>query len=182
MGFLRLFTPSLRVGCVSDIEFAKLEKNGIRALMLDLDNTLTPWRGYDIYPGVREWIEKAKGAGFKLCIVSNTRTPKRLQQIASDLGLPFAKKALKPRSAGFREGLRIMECDFSEAAVVGDQIFTDVWGGNRLGMFTILVDRISPREFFGTKISRFFERILLRFTGEKDKDSVCDCSGEQSLK
>lgn len=133
----------------------------MKALLLDLDNTLVPWREYDISPSTFEWLRRAKELGFKLCIVSNTRTAKRLTRLAGEMDLPYVKKVLKPRRRGFQEALGILGVDTSETAVIGDQIFTDILGGNRLGIHTVLVTPLQTREFLGTKVSRFVEGFIL---------------------
>lgn len=99
---------------------------------------------------------------MKICIVSNTRYPGRLRRLAEKLQVPFVKGRLKPRKSAFRPALELLGVAPERAAVIGDQIFTDILGGNRLGLYTILVRPLSRREFFGTKISRIFERMILR--------------------
>ena len=143
------------------IDLRRMRDRGIRALLLDLDNTLVPWREYDISPGVIEWLRRAKDLGFKLCIVSNTRTAKRLTRLAGEMDLPYVKKVLKPRRRGFQEAIGILGAKISETAVIGDQIFTDILGGNRLGIHTVLVTPLHTKEFLGTKVSRFVEGLVL---------------------
>lgn len=158
---LRLMCPSEIVDSVSQIDILELNKRRISALLVDLDNTLVPWQGYNIQADVMDWLRRVREAGIKICIVSNTRPLKRLRQLAAELNVPHVRRALKPRRGGFRDALSILGVESSEAAVVGDQIFTDILGGNRLGLYTILVRPILGREFIGTKISRVFEQMLL---------------------
>ena len=94
--------------------------------------------------------------------VSNTRYPGRLKHLAEKLQVPFVKGRLKPRKSAFRPALELMNVSPDRVAVIGDQIFTDILGGNRLGLYTILVRPLSRREFFGTRISRVFEKAILR--------------------
>lgn len=159
---LDYFCPSMYVDSVPLVDIEDLRRRGIRAILTDLDNTLVPWRGSDISPEVQAWVQDALAKGMKFCIVSNTRTMSRLRTLSTAFGIPYVTKGLKPRRIGFRAALELLGVDVSEAVVLGDQVFTDVLGGNRLGAYTILVRPIHPREFFGTKISRFFERIILR--------------------
>lgn len=160
--FLKRLCPSMCVDSVPAVNLEELQRLGIRALLIDLDNTLVPWKGRTLSPEVRTWVKSALAQGLKLCIVSNTRNMKRLHRLAEELDIPYVRKGLKPRRIGFRAALELLDEDVSHAAVLGDQIFTDVWGGNRLGSFTILVSPLHLREFFGTKISRFFEHMILR--------------------
>lgn len=149
------------VDSVSVVDVKELQRLGIRAVLIDLDNTLVPWKGIVLSPEVKDWVKDVRAKGLKLGIVSNTQNMKRLHSIASELDIPYVRRGLKPRRVGFRTALELLGEDASHAAVLGDQIFTDVWGGNRLGAFTILVSPLHPREFFGTKISRFFEHMIL---------------------
>lgn len=170
---------------VDDIDLQELRCQGIRAVILDLDNTLVPWHKYDIPPRVASWVQALKDADIKACIVSNTNYPKRLRQIAETLGIAYATRGMKPRRAGFREALRMLNTSISETAVIGDQIFTDILGGNRLGVLTILVMPIQKKEFFGTKLTRFFEGIILRELQKRKmigfSRSESQASGEQSV-
>ena len=172
---------------VVDIDVAALKSAGYEALMLDLDNTLLPWQSCDVPESSRNWIERAKGLGMKLCIVSNTHNPKRLAKIAADLDVAFLSRALKPRIYGFEKAGKMLGCSLGRAVVVGDQILTDILGGNLAGMHTILVRPMHRREFVGTKISRLIERgilVLLRCRGGHDlgTNSGRDKSEEQDTK
>jgi uncharacterized protein len=157
------------VDSVPVIDIADLRRRGIQAVLTDLDNTLVPWQGTNISPEVRAWLKDAADQGLKLCIVSNTRSMRRLRNISAELEIPYVRKGLKPRRIGFRAALQLLDVDVSKAAVLGDQMFTDVLGGNRLGAFTILVRPMHPREFFGTKISRLFERVILRLFEQRGR-------------
>ena len=170
--FLELCCPAEYVESVSCIDVQGLKQRHIDALLVDLDNTLVPWQGYEIKPEVLDWLREVKAQGIKVCIVSNTRTARRLRKLAEEFDVPFAKKALKPRRGGFREALKLLDIEPARAAVVGDQIFTDILGGNRLGVYTILVDPLYRREFFGTKISRLFEKLILRKLRRQGKLSI----------
>ena len=129
--------------------------------MLDLDNTLLPWKDAYVPNSSSEWIQRVKAMGMKICIVSNTHYPKRMKKIAAELDIPALAGALKPRPYGFNKAAKMLECECGRVVVVGDQVMTDVLGGNRAGMYTILVDPMHPREFIGTKVSRVIERIIL---------------------
>jgi len=184
VNWLKLLCPSERVESLAGIDIARLKRRQIEAMLLDLDNTLVPWRSYDVAPEIEAWIREAGSQGMKFCIVSNTRTSARLQSLAAELGLPFVRRGAKPRRGGFREALRLLDVQPAHAAVIGDQIFTDILGGNRLGLYTILVRPLDPREFIGTRISRFFEKIVLKLLERRgmlhQPSSEADASGEQT--
>jgi HAD superfamily phosphatase (TIGR01668 family) len=165
MGILSGLTPDEFVESVEQIDLARLRTRGFRGLLLDLDNTLVPWMTYDVSPEVEGWLREAQSAGFGLCIVSNTRRGGRLAKIAGRLGLPFVGSGflgMKPGRRSFFEAMRLLGLGPGECVVVGDQLFTDVWGGNRSGMYTIKVTPRATREFFGTKITRMLERAVFR--------------------
>lgn len=159
-GWLR-WCPDEVVTSVTEIEPEKLCQQGIRAALLDLDNTLVPWQRMDIPQEVCQWIERMKRAGLRLCVVSNTRGRRRLEILAKRLGISYVPRAFKPRRFGLRQALQLLQVLPEQAVMIGDQIFTDVWGGNRMGVRTILVLPMAQREFIGTKVSRLLERILL---------------------
>lgn len=160
--FISLCWPDRTADSVAEVDTCELRELGIEALLVDLDNTLVPWHGYEVPDSVLEWLRRAEGQGMKICIVSNTRYPGRLRRLAEKLQVPFVKGRLKPRKSAFRPALELLGVAPERAAVIGDQVFTDILGGNRLGLYTILVRPLSRREFFGTKISRIFERMILR--------------------
>ena len=160
---LELLLPDEYVPSVCDIDLESLKSRRREVILIDLDNTLVPWRGYNVPLDVREWLQRARRQGINVCLVSNTRFPERLERLARELDLPFVSGVLKPRRGGFRKGLEALGASRERAVVVGDQVFTDILGGNRLGAYTILVRPLSRTEFIGTKISRVFERLVLCF-------------------
>lgn len=158
-----VFCPDLCVERITDIDLTGLQADGCQALMLDLDNTLLPWKSSTVPDDCRCWIEQARELGLKLCIVSNTHNPRRLNRIADSLGVPAFARALKPRPHGFDRAVEVLGCDREKCVVVGDQVMTDIWGGNRAGMFTILVKPMHRLEFVGTKVSRMVEWAILTY-------------------
>lgn len=153
--------PNLYVPTILDIPLDELGEKGIKAFILDLDNTITEWNNNSITEEVHQWFNQVEAAGFKACILSNN-AEQRVMQVAKSLGIPYIYRAKKPRRGGYYQAVSRMEVKPEETAVIGDQIFTDVWGGNRAGLFTILVVPLSSREFMGTKISRAMEYFVLR--------------------
>lgn len=159
-----LLCPNECVHSVTDIDVDRLWRKGIRALILDLDNTLLGWESDDIPAKAREWVEGAKARGMRLCIASNG-TKSRVQALARELDVPAISKAIKPRKRPFRRALKILDVPPHETAVIGDQIFTDVLGGNRMSLYTILINPVSKKELRTTKLVRRVEnRVLTRLT------------------
>ncbi len=146
---------------VTDISADSLLENGFQAVLLDIDNTIIPWQGMVISDAVHAWVGTLRKAGIKVCLVSNTHRPKRLSALAQSLGVVHVPHAGKPRRRGLRQALEVLGVDIDHAVMIGDQVFTDIWAGNRMRMNTILVQPVDGREFFGTKISRALERVLM---------------------
>ncbi|HXW77147.1 MAG TPA: YqeG family HAD IIIA-type phosphatase [Candidatus Eremiobacteraceae bacterium] len=150
-------TPDAVVERVEDVEPALLARWGTRGIVLDLDNTIVPWNTADVAPAVRAWVGAILAAAIGVCVLTNNYT-RRASGVAEMLGVPIIKGALKPSPIAFREALRRLSVPASRAAVVGDQLFTDVLGGKLLGMRAVLVKPLSDREFPTTRIVRWFER------------------------
>jgi HAD superfamily phosphatase (TIGR01668 family) len=148
------------------IDLDKLWSRGIRAIMLDLDNTLVQWNSPDPTPGLLEWLDQVKRKGFRPCIVSNNRGA-RVGEFSRKIGIPYVSNAVKPRRKGFLEAMRLVGVTPAQTVVVGDQIFTDIWGGNRSGAYTILVVPIDPRELLFTQMVRKIERRVLEYLNRR---------------
>lgn len=156
-----LFRPTFQAESLDSIPVEKLKRNGIKGLIIDLDNTMTPWNDLEVGPKVAEWFKKVQAAGIQACVVSNNKHKQRVAVVAEHLGIPFVFRATKPRRKAFRAGMEILGTGASDTAVIGDQLFTDILGGNRLKLYTILVLPISDREFIGTRFLRQMERVLV---------------------
>lgn len=157
-------TPRLIVRRLQDLSLDDLAAQGLEALLLDLDNTVCPWHSDEPAPGCEEWVQSATER-FKVCMVSNSIRPRRLNRVADRLGIPAVGRwgfGRKPFAGGILAALQLLEVERTRAAMIGDQIMTDVLGGNRLGLFTVWVQPLQKQEFFGTKPSRAVERLLLR--------------------
>lgn len=156
-----IFYPDLYLENVKKITIELLKKNNIKGLILDIDNTLID---YDkkILEGTEEWCSNLKKQGIKMCILSNTNKVQKVKKVAELLDLEYLYFAHKPNKAGFKKAQKLLNMNQENIAVVGDQIFTDVFGGNRMKMFTILTKPIDTRDILLTKIKRPFENIVLK--------------------
>lgn len=168
-----ILLPRLYVDSIEEITADVLEKNGIKGLILDIDNTLVPNHVADADDNVLEWTDAMKAAGFKLCIVSNGAR-KRVARFNEKLGLFAVHRAMKPAKRAFLKAGMVMGLESRQIAVVGDQIFTDVYGGNRAGMFTILVKPIDCNEGIFVKLKRIFEKRILRELSENQSKGVSE--------
>ena len=162
----KLLCPQIIVKTLYDIELNTLQQQGIRGIIFDLDNTIIPWDSPTMSPDIMQWIQALLAQGFKICLVSNNMG-KRVQTIAEKFDIPFVSRAYKPSKTGFRQAIAKMELTENQVAVVGDQLFTDILGGNRLGLYTIWVAPLSATEFVGTKITRRLEKLAVKILRAK---------------
>lgn len=162
-GPMRLFTPSLYLKSIYDLPFSWLRENSITSVVTDLDNTLVPWRDYRVARELSDWFDSLHKEGFKTVILTNARPSPTISKMSETLKTELVVGARKPISRFFREALQKIDSSPREACVIGDQIFTDVLGGNLIGCHTVLVKSIGKREFLGTRIMRVFERIILNY-------------------
>lgn len=141
---------------VEEITIEFLQKNKIKVLILDVDNTLIDYKK-NLSDSIVKWAEELKGQGIKLYILSNTNKKEKVKEVARKLGIKYKYFAKKPLKFGFIKIQKELNEIPERIAVVGDQIFTDILGGNRCRMFTILVDPIKEREFWYTAWKRPIE-------------------------
>ncbi len=164
MRLVHLMMPDQYVSSLADIDFADLGMDNIEAIICDLDNTLIPWGSEEISSQTVQWLQDVRARRIKVAVVSNAMS-NRVKRMGERLNVPAIPGATKPRRRGYRRALQMLEVPPERAAVVGDQLFTDVVGGNRLGMHTILVVPLSSRDFPVTKIIRVVERWALAYLG-----------------
>ena len=151
--------PDVYLESIYSINIEKLkEKKNIKGIILDLDNTIIPWDTKHLDEKVISWIELLKKSGMKICLVSNTHY--NITSIVNKLDIPYLYSRYKPWKWPFLKAMKIMNTSSKETAVVGDQIFTDVLGGNYLHLLTILVCPLSQSDSLGTAlITRTLERL-----------------------
>lgn len=154
------FIPRLRVRTVYDINLEQLKAQGIKGIITDLDNTLVGAKDPLATPQLTAWLEEVKRQGLKVVIVSNNGEL-RVSTFAAPLDIEFVHAARKPSQRPFLKAMALMQLTPEQTAVIGDQMMTDVLGGNRMKMFTILVDPIAIQdEGWTTRINRRLERIV----------------------
>lgn len=147
---------------MTDINVETLKKYNIRAVLLDIDNTLSPHGATVPYDGVSNWINKVQKAGIKIAIISNNKE-KRVRLFAENLKIIYyIFDAKKPLKSGLKKASDLLKTDKENILVIGDQIFTDVLGANLFGMKSALVEPKDKKEPFSIKIKRILE-ILFRF-------------------
>ena len=141
---------------IEKITIEYLQKNKIKALILDMDNTLINYNK-EMPKRVENWAKELKGQGVKLIIVSNSNKKEKLEKVSNLLGIKYIFFAKKPLKSGLKKAAKMLGEEPSNIAVVGDQIFTDIIGGNRCKMNTILVDSLEEKDFWFTAWKRPIE-------------------------
>ncbi|MFQ5856483.1 MAG: YqeG family HAD IIIA-type phosphatase [Anaerolineae bacterium] len=164
---LSRFIPDLVVSTVSDIPLDRVEQAGIRGFLFDLDNTLLAHYGEVVEPDVLEWLGNAEARGFRLAMVTNAG-PQRALPLADRLEMPCIYRARKPLRRGVRAGVKMLGLPPEQVAMVGDQLFTDVWAGRRVGTYTIWVRPEAPVEPITTSFKRPLEWLVTRLIGMRD--------------
>lgn len=152
-----IFIPDMYQKSIYSINYEKLLEDGIKCLLFDLDNTCVPY--VEKIPSKRliELFDRLKDMGFKVIIFSNA-SKKRLEPFKERLVVDCSYSSKKPSKRKFLKVLKMFKFDLSEVAIIGDQLFTDIFGGNRIGIKTILVNPMSNDDMFVTKIFRVLEK------------------------
>lgn len=146
---------------VEEIPFSILEENNIKGILFDVDNTLIDVSG-ELIKEKYEWIMEAKKRGYKICILSNSFQMTKIKRLSKELDIFGLGLACKPLLKGFKMAECILDMDREEMIMVGDQLFTDIYGANRFGIKSILVSPINEKEGFITKIKRPLESIIIK--------------------
>ncbi len=165
---MKFFQPTALRERVTDISPDLLKSLGVKALLLDVDNTLATYTSHTPSQGSLEWVRAMEDAGFRMMIISNN-FKERVSSFGAMFGLDTLSFAIKPLPVGYLRAARRLGVRCRECAVIGDQIFTDIIGANLCRMKSILLRPIEPEEGFTFKARRFLERGLRKkFQTRKD--------------
>nr|WP_256488329.1 YqeG family HAD IIIA-type phosphatase [Deinococcus sp. HSC-46F16] len=159
-----MLRPRDVLGHVHDITPEFLAARGLRGLLLDLDNTLIPYGSYEERADVMAWAADLRRAGIRLYLLSNA-TGRRARFWLDKLGFEGVGMAGKPNPRAFRQALGKLGLPPYQVGMVGDQVFTDVLGGNLAGMHTILVHPLADNALPHTRVTRKLERAVLKRYG-----------------
>lgn len=163
---LKKFLPNQHVKSIFEITPKKLSEQGIKGIITDLDNTLVEWDRPNATPKLIEWFEEMEKEEIKVTIVSNNNR-ERVEAFSNPLQLQFIFRARKPSSKAFLKATKDMKLKKEEVVVIGDQLLTDVFGGNRGGFHTILVVPVASTDGFWTRFNRMIERRILNWFKKK---------------
>lgn len=156
---LQRFYPDEYLDSTYDIDFEEKYRQGYRGIIFDIDNTLVP-HGFPADDRAIALFKRLRETGYKVTMLSNNKEP-RVKMFCDAVDAPYIYKAGKPNPANYREAMKNMGTDETNTLFVGDQIFTDVWGANKAGIYSVLVKPIHPREEIQIVLKRYLEKIVL---------------------
>ncbi len=181
MTFFSHFKPTWMVESIYNITPAELVKYNFKGVMADLDNTLVAWNNPRHDDITIQWVEQIKGFGIPVVIVSNNHSD-RIRPLADALDVSFVSSAFKPLSRGFKEGQKHLDLPKNQILMVGDQLLTDIFGGNCYGLDTVLVKPIVPTDAGATRFNRKFESLILKALLKNNQDMKWRHSLDEPLK
>lgn len=159
--FFKRFYPTYIYEKVEDIPYELIKNENIELIILDMDNTLID-NNKKFNKALKDWIKNMKDNNIKLCILSNSPFGDKVKEIAGKLNMSYEFNATKPLLKGFKKVIEQNNVKRENILMIGDQIFTDVWGGNRFGVKTILVTPINKSESILSKVKRPLEKLILK--------------------
>lgn len=156
-----LLKPEIKMERVTDITPEILNKYNINSLILDVDNTLSTHHGQILTDGLPEWLKMMKENGIFLTVLSNSKEA-RVKPFAEKIELEYISLGLKPLPFGFLRAMKKFSLKRKNTAIVGDQIFTDILGGNLVGIRTVLLTPIKLEATYGFRFKRMIERFVIK--------------------
>ncbi len=164
---MEIYVPDMYQKSIYTIDYDRLKSRGIKCLLFDLDNTLVPFTVKEPSIKLVDFIISLKKMGFKVIIMSNS--PKqRVIKFKDALDIDCCASAKKPKSDKFLKIMEEFKFAVSEVAIIGDQLLTDVLGGNTVGITTILVNPISKTDLIFTKFNRYREKKIMNKLRQRD--------------
>ena len=151
--------PNVYLDSTYDIDFEQYYQDGYRAIIIDIDNTLVP-HGAPADQRAIALFMRLHALGYQTMMLSNNKEP-RVKMFCDAVDAEYIYKAGKPNPANYREAMKRMHTDEKNTLFVGDQIFTDVWGANKAGIYSILVKPIHPKEEIQIVLKRYLEKVVL---------------------
>lgn len=174
---LECFYPDEYQESTYGIDFEALQKEGYKAILFDIDNTLVP-HGAPADEKACALFLKLHDMGFGCMMLSNNKEP-RVKTFCEKVGAGYIYKAGKPNPTSYLRGMKLLDADTSNTVFIGDQIFTDIWGAKKAGIRTILVKPIHPKEEIQIVLKRYLEKIVLHFYLKKEKKQSKGESGNE---
>ncbi len=160
-----VFYPDEFYHSTYDIDFVHYYDKGYRGIIFDIDNTLVE-HGFPADERAKELFFKLKFIGFKTVLLSNNKEP-RVKSFAESVDSAYIFMANKPFKAGYLKAMSMMGTDEKNTLCIGDQVFTDLWGGNACGLHTILTEPIDPHEEIQIVLKRLLEKPIIALAKKK---------------
>lgn len=157
---MQIFLPDIYTQSIYTINYENLKNAGIKIILFDLDNTITSISSTEPSKKIKDLFEDIKKQGLKPIILSNSGK-KRVEPFKEGLFVDAACSSLKPLKRKYKKIMNIYNVKPGEVAAVGDQLITDIFGANRMGITSILVNQISTSDFNCTKFNRFLENMIV---------------------
>lgn len=157
---LKIFYPKRIADSPYVINYDDLYKEGYRGIIFDIDNTLVE-HDADASPEAIELIARVQEIGFRVCLISNN-DEERVTRFNKDIKVKYIYKANKPSKRSFIRAMNRMGTTIDNTVFIGDQLFTDIFGANRIGMMSYFVKPIGPKEEIQIVLKRKLERIVLK--------------------
>lgn len=174
MSLFGKFYPDEYLDSTYVIDFDALYRTGYRGVIFDIDNTLVP-HGAPADERAKKLFAHLKELGFSCCLLSNNQRP-RVKMFNEEIGAHFIENAHKPSTKNYLRAMELMRTDKKNTLFVGDQLFTDVYGARRTGLYSILVKPIHPKEEIQIVLKRYLEKIVLYFY-RRDRKKACKENG-----
>ena len=157
---MSLFHPTILKNRITELTAEELRAMSVKALLLDVDNTLTKHHSQELPDDVAAWLEEMRAAGIGLMLVSNSKEP-RVKPFAQRIGLAYVHTSCKPIPFGFRRASKALGIPLAQCMAIGDQTFTDVLGAKLAGMRVTQLIPIEPESGWTFRVKRRLERPIL---------------------
>lgn len=169
MKLISALRPDEIARSIYEIDYERLWRAGYRTLIFDIDNTLGEWGCRALPEPAQALLRKLQAHGFAVGFLSNDGGKNRPQLTEQLSPWPVLWRAGKPRTPGYTEMIALVKSTSAQTVMIGDQLFTDIWGAKRAGLYAILVAPVSPQtDSIWAKLRRPLERVLLRLFARQD--------------
>lgn len=161
------YVPDIYQKSIYTVDYSKLLSRGIKCILFDLDNTLVPPHSSEMPQKAKDLLISLKQKGFKIILFSNS--PKmRVKAFRDFFDVDSIHSACKPLQGKFKKIIKDYGFQVNEVAIIGDQLLTDIVGGNKAGITTILVNPISNKDYIFSKLGRAIEKRKMKHLRNRD--------------
>ncbi len=162
---MKRFIPNMYKKSIFEINYKKLKQQNIKVLLFDFDNTIIE-KGNNIVNKKTITLFNKLKKDFLIYVVSNSLNTNKLNIVCKKLEIPYIGDSRKPFKKGYKS-LSFKHIKNNQIAMIGDQLMTDVWGANRMGYISVLIDPMTNNELIWTKLTRVLEKIIFKINNKK---------------